>query len=86
MGLTITNPGSTAIHNWTLQFTFPGDQKIVQVWNGHFVQSGEQVTITNMSYNATIAPGQTLNLGSNGTWTANDTSPTAFTLNGMPTN
>jgi hypothetical protein len=83
VNISITNNGTTAVNGWTLQFTFPGDQQITQLWNGSYTQSGKQVTITNLSYNGTIAPGQTISLGFNGTWTSNNTSPTTFTFNGV---
>jgi cellulase/cellobiase CelA1 len=81
--LTMTNTGTTAYNGWVLQFTFSGDQQITQIWNGSIRQSGETVTISNLSYNAGIAPGGSTNLGFNGTWTHNDSPPTSFTLNGM---
>jgi hypothetical protein len=82
--LTITNTGSTAINGWTLQFTFPSGQTITQLWNGSYTQSGSTVTITNLSYNASIPPGAALSSspGFNGTWNGSNASPTAFTLNG----
>ena len=66
----------------TLAWTFPGDQKITQLWNGSYTQSGEAVRVTNASYNAAIAPGGSVTVGFTGTFTSNDTSPSAFTLNG----
>ena len=45
-------------------------------------QSGENVSITNESYNATIAAGGNTSLGFQGTWTSSDAAPTSFTLNG----
>jgi O-glycosyl hydrolase len=81
-GVTITNTGTSAINGWTLKFTFPGDQKITNAWNGQESQSGENVTITNESYNGTIAPNANTSLGFQGTWTASDAVPTAFTVNG----
>ncbi len=80
--VTITNTGSSAINGWTLAFTFPGDQKITNAWNGVESQSGENVTITNESYNATIAAGGSASLGFQGTWTNSDATPTSFTVNG----
>ena len=80
--VTIANNGSSAINGWTLAFTFPGDQKITNAWNGVASQSGENVTITNESYNATIAAGSSTSLGFQGTWTNSDAAPTAFTVNG----
>ncbi len=81
-GVTIANTGSSAINGWTLKFTFPGDQKITNAWNGTVTQSGENVTITNASYNGTIAPGGNTSLGFQGTWTNSDAVPAAFTVNG----
>jgi Cellulose binding domain/Bacterial Ig domain len=81
--IVITNTGTTAINGWTLKFAFPGDQQITDLWNGNFTQTSNQVMITNASWNGTIAPNGTVNLGFNGTWTSNDRSPTAFTLNGQ---
>ena len=81
--VTIANNGSSAISAWTLGFTFPGDQKITNAWNdGSYTQTGENVTVTNASYNGTIQPGGSTTLGFQGTWNSSDATPTAFTLNG----
>jgi O-glycosyl hydrolase len=80
--LTIANTGSSPVSGWTLAFTFPGDQKITNAWNGVVTQSGENVSITNESYNGTITPGGNTSLGFQGTWTNSDAAPTAFTVNG----
>jgi cellulase/cellobiase CelA1 len=80
----ITNKGTSTINGWNLGFTFAGDQKITNAWNATTSQSGEAVTATNMSYNATIAPGGNTSFGFQGTWTNSDSPPTSFTLNGTP--
>ncbi|HVU70257.1 MAG TPA: arabinofuranosidase catalytic domain-containing protein [Ktedonobacteraceae bacterium] len=82
--LTITNTGSTAINGWSLGFSFPNGQTITQLWNGNYTQSGSAVTISNVSYNASIPAGQALSSspGFNGSWNGTNTAPTAFTLNG----
>jgi O-glycosyl hydrolase len=80
--VTIANPGSAPINDWTLTFTFPGDQKITSAWNGVATQSGEAVSIANESYNATIAAGSSTSLGFQGTWTNSDAAPTSFAVNG----
>jgi hypothetical protein len=80
--LTVTNTGTSTINGWTLKFSFPGDQKVTNAWNATVTQSGQAVTATNVSYNAAIAPGGNVQFGFQGTWVSNDTSPTAFTLNG----
>ncbi|HVU70512.1 MAG TPA: family 43 glycosylhydrolase [Ktedonobacteraceae bacterium] len=78
----ITNTGATTINGWTLVFSFPGSQQITQVWNATVSQSGQQVTLRDAGYNASIAPGATANPGFNGSWSGSNPNPTAFTLNG----
>jgi hypothetical protein len=81
--ITITNTSSTAINGWTLVFSFPSGQTVTQGWNGSFTQSGSRVTVTNLSYNGSIAPGSSVSLGFNGAWSSSNTNPTAFTVNGQ---
>ncbi len=83
--IAIKNTGSTAISSWTLQFSFPGSQEITSDWDGNFTQSGNAVTITNASWNGSIAAGGSLGsqTGFNGSWSGSNPSPTAFTLNGV---
>jgi hypothetical protein len=78
----IANTGTATISGWSLAFTFPGDQKITSNFNGSFAQAGENATLTNASYNATIAAGSSITDGFQGSWAASDATPTAFTLNG----
>jgi Cellulose binding domain/Putative Ig domain/Glycosyl hydrolase family 10 len=78
----IANTGTTTINGWSLTFTFPGDQKITSNFNGGFSQTGENATLTNASYNGTIAPGGNTTDGFQGTWTSNDANPTSFSING----
>jgi O-glycosyl hydrolase len=78
----ITNTGTSAISSWSLVFTFPGDQKVTQNYNGGFSQSGETATLTNASYNGSIAPNGSVTDGFQGTWTNSNALPTSFTLNG----
>jgi O-glycosyl hydrolase len=81
-GVTIANTGTSPINGWTLKFAFTGDQQITNAWNGQETQSGPNVTITNESYNAAIAPGGNTSLGFQGTWANSDAVPAAFTVNG----
>jgi endo-1,4-beta-xylanase len=80
--VTIANTGTTTINGWSLTFTFPGDQKITSNFNGGFSQTGENATLTNASYNGTIAPGASITDGFQGSWTSSDASPTSFSING----
>jgi hypothetical protein len=78
--VTIT-AGPSAIDGWTLEFRFPGDQQVTNAWNGAKTQSGENVMITNESYNADIPAGGSTSLGFQGTWSTSDAAPTSFTVN-----
>jgi endo-1,4-beta-xylanase len=82
----IANTGTTTINGWSLTFTFPGDQKVTSNFNGGFAQTGENVTLTNASYNGTIVPGANITDGFQGTWTSNDTNPASFSINGTACN
>jgi cellulose binding protein with CBM2 domain/glycosyl hydrolase family 12 len=77
--VTVTNNGGAATHGWTVGWTYPGDQKIGNLWNGSYTQSGEQVTVTNAAYNGVINPGAATSFGFTGTFASNDTPPTTLT-------
>jgi rhamnogalacturonyl hydrolase YesR len=82
--LTIVNNSSTALSNWTLTWTFANGQTVTSLWNGNETQSGANVTVTNESYNGSIAAGGSLTgVGFNGAWNGTTNSvPAAFSLNG----
>jgi hypothetical protein len=83
-GISIKNTGTTPINGWTLQWTFSGNQQISQLWGGNVSSQGETVTVTNLSWDATIAVGATMNsVGFTANSTGTNTAPTAFVLNGV---
>ena len=78
----------TGIRHWAYEdaaLPIGNGQTISQLWNGSYTQSGANVTVTNASYNGSIAPGATLSAppGFNGTWNGTNANPTSFTLNGV---
>ncbi len=79
--ITIANDGSTAFNDWVLGFTFGGDQKVVNAWGGTATQSGAQVTVRSVPWNATIPPHASVSVGMQGTWAASNAPPRAFTVN-----
>ena len=83
VALSIQNTGTVALNGWTLTWTFPGSQVVTQLWNGAATQTGTSVSVTNLSYNAGIAPSASYN---DAGFTANGTSgvPTNFAINGVP--
>lgn len=81
--LTITNKGSTSINGWTIAWTFPGDQKITDVWCTDYTQNGSIITMKNLDYNAVIpANGGNVTLGFNISYVKDNPDPTDFTFNG----
>ena len=82
--LLIDNTGTTTLGDWTLQWAFAGSQVIYDLWNGIEVQNGASVTVTNASYNGTIAPGGTVQgVGFIASYSGTNAAPPAFTLNGV---
>jgi poly(hydroxyalkanoate) depolymerase family esterase len=80
--ITITNTGSTTVNGWSLVFTLPSGQTITSGWNATYAPTSGQVTAKNLSYNGSLAPGASTNIGFQATHTGNSAAPTAFTLNG----
>ncbi|HEX3048789.1 MAG TPA: cellulose binding domain-containing protein, partial [Bacillota bacterium] len=81
--ITIKNNTASAVNGWTLTFTFPGNQKISNLWNGTYTQSGAAVSVKDAGHNATIsANGGTVSFGFGMTYTGTNGKPIAFTLNG----
>jgi hypothetical protein len=81
--VTLTNTGEAPVSPWVLTFTFPNDQRVVQGWNGSFVQSGPRVTVRSVDYNARLTPEGSATLGFNGAYRAQNGTPQAFSLNGV---
>ena len=80
--IVLTNTGTNAISPWSLTWTFPGDEQISSMWDATYTQSGENVTATAESYNATIEPSDSVTIGFTGTYTNSDAAPTSFSVNG----
>jgi hypothetical protein len=81
--MSIHNTGTIKVTSWTLTWTWPGNQDVTQAWEAHYKQSGDNVTLTNESYNGQIAEGATLSgIGFNASYHGSNTAPSAFYLNG----
>jgi endo-1,4-beta-xylanase len=78
----ITNTGSSAVNGWSLRFTLPSGQAITAGWNATYSPSSGAVTAQNVSYNGSLPPAGSTDIGFQGTHTGNTGRPTAFTLNG----
>jgi cellulose binding protein with CBM2 domain len=80
--VTVTNAGGAATNGWTLQWTWPGNQQVTNAWNATVTQSGAEATARNATWNATIAPGQSVSFGFQATYSGSNASPSRFALNG----
>ena len=78
----LTNTSTSPVSGWTLTWSFADDQRVTDLWNGDFTQSGERVSVTNASYDGTIAPAASVTIGFTASSTGSDAPPTAFQLNG----
>ncbi|MEV0427254.1 cellulose binding domain-containing protein [Micromonospora sp. NPDC050495] len=54
--VTVANPGSAPIGGWTVRFTLPAGQRIIQAWGAELTQTGTAVTARNAGWNGTLAP------------------------------
>lgn len=81
---TITNAMSVPLTSWTVKFTLPVNERVTSLWNGTLSSSGNNYTVTNLSWNAPLAPGASATVGFNGSYTGTFANPTACTLNGNP--
>jgi cellulose 1,4-beta-cellobiosidase len=80
--IVITNLGSP-LTNWNLGYSYSGNQTLQSGWNGTWTQSGANVTVTNASWNGSVATNGTVTIGANFNYSGTNTSPTTFTLNGL---
>ena len=70
----ITNDGSQAKGNWTLEFDLPSGAKLGSLWNGESKVSGQHVTVTPPSWDKDgLAAGESVTVGFVVNGTANPT-------------
>ena len=85
VGVDVINSGLTSIDGWTLEWAFPGDQQITNLWGGSHTQSGASVEVADLGWNSTIpADGGSVNVGFNLTYSGSNEVPAEFVLNGTP--
>ncbi|TDC71018.1 SGNH hydrolase, partial [Micromonospora sp. KC606] len=80
--ITITNTGASTVNGWILGFTLPTGQSITSGWNATYTPTSGAVTARHVSYNGSIAPNASVNIGFQANHTGNTARPTSFTLNG----
>ncbi|MFI9318289.1 cellulose binding domain-containing protein [Kitasatospora aureofaciens] len=80
--VTVVNNGLGQVNGWSLGFAFPGDNTITDTWNASVSQSGRSVNAQNVSYDATVPQGGSVQWGFRATWSSSDADPSAFWFNG----
>jgi hypothetical protein len=70
--------GASGLSGWSVGWTFPGNQKITGVWNASFRQSGQSVTVGNVSYNGTLAVRASTTFGFNASYTGANAAPASL--------
>ncbi|WP_371668262.1 cellulose binding domain-containing protein [Streptomyces sp. NBC_00289] len=76
----LANTGSSAWSGWSLGWSFADGQKITQVWNAEYTQSGTAVSAKNVGWNGTVAAGSSVSFGFTGSWSGSNARPAAFRL------
>jgi len=81
VNVTIKNNTSSVKNGWTVSWTFPNDQKITNMWNADYTQSGAKVSASNTDWNGDIPVNGSVSFGFNITYSGSNISPTNFTVN-----
>ena len=82
--ITSKNTGTVGINNWMLKWSFPNNQQIDNLWNGSVAQSGQSVTVNNLSYNGSIPAGGSYNgMGFTANYGGTNAPPASFSVNGV---
>ncbi|WP_255435955.1 cellulose binding domain-containing protein [Salinispora sp. H7-4] len=77
----IKNNTSASWSGWRVEWTWPSGQQLTEVWDGSHRSSGASVTVTNMSYNGTLAPNGTTTFGFLADNTGTNQAPTVTCAN-----
>ena len=75
--VTVTAGGS-GLAGWTVGWTFPGNQKVTDMWSATYSQSGASVTASNVSYNGTLGAGASTTFGFNASYTGTNAAIPSF--------
>ncbi|MFF0364009.1 cellulase family glycosylhydrolase [Streptomyces fungicidicus] len=62
----VTNTGTAPLKSWTVKWTWSGAQKVTNMWNASYSQSGPTVTAANAAHNGAVPAGGSTSLGFGG--------------------
>jgi hypothetical protein len=80
--MVITNNGTAPVSGWTLSVNFT--PAVTSLWNATYTQTGSVLSVTNLSWNGTIAPGASQSIGLNGNGSLSSGSTSNCLFNGAP--
>ena len=80
--VTIVNRTGAALKGWNVGWSFPGNQRVTNLWNGSATQAAQAVTVAHAAWNGAVANGGTVAFGFQGSFSGTNPAPTAITLNG----
>jgi hypothetical protein len=72
------------LEGWTVSWSFRDGQRISQMWDAEYTQSGSRVTATAASYNRSVAADGALSFGFLASWRGTNSPAHDFRLNGKP--
>ena len=81
----VTNTSDTTVEGWTVSWAFTGAQQVQSGWSASYSQAGSNVQASNLAWNRSLLPGETLTFGFIGDMgELANTDPELFRLNGQP--
>ncbi|MEN8905980.1 MAG: cellulose binding domain-containing protein [Clostridiales bacterium] len=83
VNVTVQNTSSTPLSDWTVVWTFPGNQKISSMWNGEYTQNGSNVSVKGLEWNSTIQPNNSTSFGFQVTYSGSNSKPSDISVNGQ---
>jgi cellulase/cellobiase CelA1 len=82
--LHIANIGAGPIEGWTISWTFNGNQKVRDMWNARFGQTGASVLVRDADWNAKLPENTTAYFGFIADYSGENSAPADVMLNGFP--
>ncbi|MEN8906538.1 MAG: glycosyl hydrolase, partial [Clostridiales bacterium] len=76
----IINNTSVDKIGWSLNWTFPSNQQITNLWSGKYTQDGSDITVTNEEWNDTILANSSISFGFNMSFAGENIEPTDFNI------
>ncbi|MFD3452254.1 cellulose binding domain-containing protein [Streptomyces sp. NPDC058691] len=78
----VTVTTRTPRSDWRLEWTFPDGQRVTQMWDADFTQSGPSVTVRAKGYNGSLGAGGSAAFGFIGARYSGNAAPASFSLDG----